>query len=55
LLAYLHLMGRVNHLDVHFPKHHHQVVDLVRGDDVRGKEVIDLFIGQITLLLSQVY
>src|SRR5215470_179521 len=44
-------LGRVHHLDVHGAEEHHDVVELIQRDDVRGQGVVDLVIGQIALFL----
>src|SRR5215831_15778384 len=44
-------LGRVHHLDVHGAEEHHDVIELIQRDDVRGQGVVDLVIGQIALFL----
>ena len=45
-------LGRVHHLDVHGAEEHHDVVELIEGDDVRRQGVVDLVVGQVALLLA---
>jgi hypothetical protein len=42
----------VHHLDVHRTEHHHDVVELIEGDDVLGQGVVHLVVGEEALLLA---
>ena len=44
-------LRRVDDLDVHRPEHHHDVVELVERDEVRGEGVIHFVVGEEAFLL----
>ena len=46
-------LGAVDDVDVHGSEHQHDVVELVRGDQVSGQGVVELFVGDVALLLAR--
>ncbi len=49
-----HALIGVDHFDLHFAEDRHNVVDLVRRDDLRGQHVVHIVVGEIALLLAQI-
>src|SRR6185369_14329378 len=50
----LYFLDRVDDLDFHLTKHAHHIVYLLRRDNIRGKEVVNLFVGKKSLFLTHV-
>jgi hypothetical protein len=46
-------LGAVDDVDVHGSEHQHDVVELVRGDQVAGQGIVQLFVGDVALLLAR--
>ena len=54
VLAQGDFLLRIDHLNVHFAEHAHDIVQLVRGHHIRGKDVVHLIVGEVPLFLAQV-
>src|SRR6266702_8682562 len=55
LVRQLHLLGVVDHLDVVVAEHRHDVVDLLRGDDVGRQGVVHLVVGEEALVAAALH